>query len=62
MLYVNISLLSDMNYALIAQQTKAKELKSRGKIVTPQFRCKVDVVDDLTPLQRLKAKRNFLAK
>jgi len=47
-----------MNYALIAQQTKAKELKSTGMIVTPQFRCKVDVVDDLTPLQRLKAKRN----
>jgi hypothetical protein len=47
-----------MNYALIAQQTKAKELKSTGKIVTPQFRCKMEIVDEMTPLQRLKAKRN----
>ena len=47
-----------MNYALIAQQTKNKELKSKGKIVTPQFRCREAIVDDMTPLQRLKAKRN----
>ena len=47
-----------MNYALIAQQTKAKELKSKGKIITPHFRCKVDIVDEMTPLQRLKANRD----
>ena len=46
-----------MNYALIAQQTKNKELKSKGKIVTPQFRCKEVIVDEMTPLQRLKARR-----
>tara|TARA_E500000075_G_C6673519_1_gene167235 strand:+ start:171 stop:356 length:186 start_codon:yes stop_codon:yes gene_type:complete len=58
MLSAAISPLTDMNYALIAQQTKANELKSTGKIVTPQFRCKVEIVDEMTPLQRLKAKRN----